>query len=135
MKKFFRGILGLILWIWQMPQQIAGFCLMFSYLRKGRINRMIPYESAMVFRVSGFPGGLSLGKYIFVEMLNYDLIRHEYGHSRQSKIFGWLYLVVFGLPSLIWCKCYKSTWKKSYYWFYTEKFADYLGGVKRIKNT
>lgn len=133
MTKVLSTIWHFLLWLWQMPQQIVGFWMMFAYLRKGRTNKMIPFETSVVFRVSGFKGGLSLGKYIFVNILNYDLIRHEYGHSRQSKILGWLYLPVIGLPSLIWFHCYKKTWKKSYYWFYTERWADYLGGIKRKK--
>ena len=92
---------------------------------------MVPFETSMVFRIKNFKGGLSLSRFIFVNMLNYDLIRHEYGHSRQSKFLGPLYLLVIGLPSLIWCKLYRSSWKKSYYWCYTERWADYLGGVKR----
>ena len=63
-----------------------------------------------------------------------DYIKHEYGHTLQSKILGPLYLFVIGLPSLIWAGCfedYRKENKISYYDFYTEKWADKLGGVNR----
>lgn len=61
-------------------------------------------------------------------------IHHEYGHTRQSLYLGWLYLLIIGLPSITWAwlhssfKCFSTV---SYYDFYTEKWADWLGGVKR----
>ena len=131
MKKIWIAISALFLFLWQLPQELTGWLMLVAYLRKGKINRTIPYESSMVFRIREMNGGLSLGRYIFVNMLNFDLVRHEYGHSRQSKILGPLYLLIIGLPSLIWFKMYRQTWKKSYYWFYTERWADYLGGIRR----
>lgn len=133
MKKVLNVILKVLLFIWQMPQEFVGFYMLVFYFGRQRINKMIPFESSMVFRIDRLKGGLSLSRFIYVDMLNYDLIRHEYGHSRQSKILGPLYLLVIGLPSLIWASLYKDSWKKSYYWFYTERWADYLGGVKRKK--
>lgn len=132
MKKILSSILKVILFLWQMPQEIVGFALMSYYFRKGKITKIQPYKTSCVFRTAGFSGGLSLGRFIFVQRLDYTLVCHEYGHSRQSKILGWLYLLVIGLPSLVWCKLWKESWKKSYYWFYTEKWADFLGGVKRV---
>jgi hypothetical protein len=85
---------------------------------------------------------MSLGKYIFVPFENIDpntftvqeYIKHEYGHTMQSKYFGWLYLLVIGLPSLMWAQCfvnYRRRTGKSYYSFYTERWANKLGGVKK----
>ena len=133
MKKVLNVILKVLLFIWQMPQEFVGFYMLVFYFGRQRINKMIPFESSMVFRIDRLKGGLSLSRFIYVDMLNYDLIRHEYGHSKQSMILGPLYLLVIGLPSLVWAWLYKDSWKKSYYWFYTERWADYLGGVKRKK--
>ena len=79
-------------------------------------------------------GGIALGKYIIVsEHSDLLTIRHEYGHCRQSKRLGWLYLFVIGIPSII----YAAWWVKfdkgrhDYYDFYTERWADKLGGIKR----
>jgi hypothetical protein len=71
-------------------------------------------------------GGISLGKYIILSHDDIDSIKHEYGHSVQSRYLGWLYLLVIGLPSLLWAMFYKGD---DYYKFYTEKNADKLGGV------
>ena len=59
---------------------------------------------------------------------------HEYGHTRDSRMFGPLYLIVIGLPSIIWAWMYGTIIKPTqngYYKFYTEKRADRLGGVER----
>jgi hypothetical protein len=60
------------------------------------------------------------------------LIVHEYGHTFQSLIFGPLYILVIGIPSLSWARLgrYKklrasSGLSYSHYW--TEKWADRLG--------
>ena len=60
------------------------------------------------------------------------ILIHEYGHTIQSLILGPLFLLVAGLPSLLWCAlpwCKKMRKSKhiSYYSFYTEKWADRLG--------
>ena len=59
---------------------------------------------------------------------------HEFGHTLQSQKLGWLYLFIIGIPSIIWAGCFEGYRKKhniSYYTFYTEQWADRLGGVKR----
>jgi hypothetical protein len=80
-------------------------------------------------------GGMTLGDRIFIskyyhgEYLNL-IIAHESGHVLQSKYLGPLYLFIIGIPSLLWAATHR--WiapKKSYYWFYTEKLANRLGGV------
>lgn len=55
--------------------------------------------------------------------------KHEHGHSIQSLILGPLWFFVIGIPSII----HAWLWDKSgsYYDFYTEKWADKLGGVSR----
>ena len=65
-------------------------------------------------------------------MENDECIRHERGHQIQSFILGPLYLLIIGLPSIIWCRCfenYRKTNDISYYSFYTEKWANKLGKV------
>ena len=65
---------------------------------------------------------------------HHDYLMHEYGHTIQSQKLGPVYLLVIGLPSLIWAGCfekYRIKHKKSYYGFYTEKWADKLGGISR----
>ena len=128
MKKIIRSI-------WEFPQNALGFIVK-------KICDATPYTTYKDANVYSWDinGGMSLGKYIFVPFRHLDpksfrvqsYIKHEYGHTIQSKYLGWLYLLVIGLPSLIWAQCfmgYRSRTGKSYYSFYTEAWANKLGGV------
>ena len=81
--------------------------------------------------------GLSLGLFLFVpEGADERLLAHEYGHSLQSLLLGPLYLLVIGLPSVIWAgfpalERRRVRRQVSYYAFYTERWADRWGGVWR----
>lgn len=49
-------------------------------------------------------------------------------------LLGWLYLPAIGLPSLCWAAARRFSQKLrkiDYYGFYTERWADRLGGVER----
>ncbi len=144
---------GLIKATWEVPQNMLGSIIK----RVCKATPITTYKDATVYYWN-ISGGMSLGKYIFVPF-RYDgtryyiptdsgiqrdvylptdyaenFIKHEYGHTIQSKYLGWLYLLVIGAPSLIWANCfgkYREKTGKSYYDFYTEKWADKLGGVDR----
>lgn len=122
------ALLRVILWVWQLPQNLLGL-LMKAILRP---ECSIEFGRAEVFFSERMRGGISLGRYIHLRagMGLPNNICHEYGHSRQSLYLGPLYLVVIGLPSLIHAALYRPE-KGNYYDFYTEKWADRLGGVKR----
>lgn len=118
----------LLLWIWCFPQMFAGLMLKkFTKARKVDDH----YEYNIRF------GSISLGEFIFLCPSHYNdrtVIHHEYGHTIQSRYLGWFYLFIIGIPSIIWAGCFKQFRKKhniSYYSFYTEKWADKLGGVSR----
>lgn len=113
----------LILYIWQLPQHFLGLVLL-AYFRAKKHS----FDGIGYWYSDGMTGGISLGKYIIVNTHYEPTIRHEYGHSRQSEILGWLYLIVIGIPSLLWAMFHG---KKDYSWFYTESWADRLGNVKR----
>lgn len=85
-------------------------------------------------------GGISLGNYVILsnsykdKEKNQKVWDHEWGHTRDSRMFGPLYLLVIGLPSIIWAWLYGPVipyTRNGYYKFYTEKRADRLGGVVR----
>lgn len=126
-----------ILAAWQLPQLILG-----AIVKKVcKAKPITAYKDATVYSWN-LSGGMSLGKYIFVPFTKItpasnrqkEYIKHEYGHTVQSKYLGWLYLIVIGLPSLIWANCfmkYRERTGKSYYAFYTEKWANKLGEVER----
>lgn len=132
MKRVINYVWSLILWIWQLPQNIVG--LLYRYVATISNNVSDSKEYKVYFKVSR--GSVSLGKYIFVYTNTSNLsrtIQHEVGHYRQSCILGPFYLVVIGIPSITWATLhsYIPYFKKyNYYSFYTEKWANKLAGLK-----
>lgn len=116
--------------IWTLPQNIIGF-IGYMIFRKGYKYK---YNDAFIIEVPNKYGSVSLGNFIFVSnATDEETIKHEYGHTLQSKKLGWLYLFIIGIPSIIWASCFEGYRKKhniSYYAFYTEQWANKLGGVQ-----
>lgn len=121
---------GILLYIWELPQNLLGLLLRLIY--KGHDSL---YEDAIVRRSTKMKGGISLGRYIIINQWSTDkTVKHEYGHTIQSKRLGWFYLLLVGLPSIVWACLYGSVIKPTvngYYRFITECSADRLGGVDR----
>lgn len=130
-----------LLWLWQLPQNLCGII----YRSISKDNRICVIENddsrsvgAKVY-LQKTKGGVSLGKYIFINQDYTDkeiVIKHECGHVKQSKILGPLYLLVIGIPSILhaWLNnhigcCWKNG-KYNYYHFYTEKWANKLMGIE-----
>ena len=120
--------------IWGLPQNIIGLVLMIYY--KGAGFKLTKYKDAylMITKHKNI-GGVSLGQFIFLfsdfgEREEF-VIRHEYGHTKQSHLLGPLYLLVIGVPSFIWARYFKDYRKKynvDYYSFWPERWANKLGG-------
>lgn len=131
MKLIMKYIRNLILFIWQLPQHIVAI-IYFGYLVMmckdlGVDSR---YKQATVIPCI-MRGAVTLGNYVFVG-LNSEYrktVKHELGHTIQSKILGPLYLIVIGIPSITYCglrRLFPSLRKKNYYDFFSEKSANYL---------
>lgn len=126
----------ILLTIWQLPQVLVGLFLLALYKKSSKVIYKDDYETIYSCNITG---GISLGTIILINkyMCTKNTIAHEQGHAKQSRILGWLYLIIIGIPSLIhaWinniigCCDNKST---GYYHFYTEKWADKLSNVKRV---
>lgn len=114
-----------LLILWQLPQEVIGLILRLAYPN----SRTLYVDGIRYFYNPYFKGGISLGSVIILGTRDADSVRHEHGHQLQSLYLGWLYLLVVGLPSLIWAAVCKD--RKKYYRFYTEKWADKLGKVER----
>ena len=133
-------LVNIIMYLWQLPQNIAGailFCIYSTFT-----DVIVVDEGTSVSVYTSIKGGLSLGAFNFLQRGYYrnpskyvaKTILHTKGHSKQSRILGPFYLLVIGVPSLIWdalWTCFKYFRKKGYYSFYTEKWADKLAGVER----
>lgn len=118
----------------EFPQNIIGYVAFKLYTRKNK-KSFYKYRDAYVTHVSGRWGAISLSRFIFADDRYYEseLIKHEYGHTMQSKKLLVFYLPVIGIPSLLWNKLfqgYRVRNKISYYSFYTESWANELGGYK-----
>ena len=131
MKLIMKYIRNLILFIWQLPQHIVAL-IYFGYLVMMCKDLGIDsrYKQAIVIPCV-MRGAVTLGCYVFVG-LNSEYrktVKHELGHTIQSKILGPLYLIVIGIPSITYCglrRLFPSLRKKNYYNFYTEKWANNL---------
>lgn len=136
-----------LLYLWQLPQNLLGLILVLIFKPDVKIqasNGNIVYFS---YRI---PGGISLGKYSIInkgyytyfakydneKALRLDVTKHEaIGHGTQSRWLGPLYLIIIGLPSLIWSWLYGTVIPRTtngYYTFYTERWADKLAGIIRL---
>ncbi len=119
-------------WIWEFPQCLLGLLLTFFYNVK-----FVGKKGDVRYYAGNFPGGISLGLFILCRDYSYEknqnnIINHEFGHTRQSLLLGPLYLIIIGIPSILWAAFINFIFfpNKTYYWFYTERWADHLGGVK-----
>ncbi len=155
MKKKLRGKLYTAAqWTWGLPQTLAGAVL---YL-KHRKDPHFDYNGARVTAWDKL-SGVSLGKFIFVpekkgwstiqqngekpdsqksqrkagkDSVSSFLLEHEYGHTIQSLILGPAYLLVVGLPSILWNRLpyferRRRRTGKSYYSAVFERTANTLG--------
>lgn len=135
MEKF----LNILLYIWQLPQNIVG--LITWAIMKDNESFSEDYKGEELLFSKRMRGGISLGKYIILmryyhtnNLETNNTVNHEYGHSRQSLYLGPLYLIIIGIPSIIWAGLYGNVipyTDNGYYKFYTESWADKLGGVER----
>lgn len=127
--------------IWQLPQHIIAYIIML--VNRKSIKPMTNRDGILYYLVDNlFNSGISLGNYIFLDSdgyYNYTTVKHEHGHQIQSLIFGPLYLIVIGLPSIIGNIVYrikrmyfrKNYNPKDYYKQPWEAWADKLGRVTR----
>lgn len=115
-------------WLWCLPQNILGALLV-------KITKATKHEDYYTYNLPW--GSVTLGEYILIAPCHQnkpDVIKHEKGHRIQSRILGWFYLPVIGIPSFVWAtffEGYRRKHNKSYYDFYTEKWANILGGVEK----
>lgn len=122
-------------YFWEPPQNFVGLAFLLICRRRVSVERV---RGRCFLKTSSF--AISLGNYIFwsdsdvtVIPVRPDNKAHEYGHSIQSLVFGPLYLIVVGIPSLarnlfgiLYYRLTQLRWD-GYYNGYPEKWADELG--------
>ena len=82
-EKIKRNNMKLFSYIWQLPQNLLGLLLRAYCKGNDKI-----YKDVIVRKSNVISGGISLGRYIIVNpCFDENVIKHEYGHSVQSKYF------------------------------------------------
>ena len=131
MKLIMKYIRNLILFIWQLPQHLLAIIYMgYLVMMCKDLGIDSRYKQAIVIPCV-MKGAITLGNYVFVGLNSEyrETVKHELGHTIQSKILGPLYLIIIGIPSITYCglrRIFPSLRKKNYYNFYTEKWANNL---------
>lgn len=118
---------------WELPQTLVGWLFTLFRALVGLVDRVdvlggITFASGKACR---FGGGVSLGTFVDLWLwreirgkdeafvLSDQLCMHEFGHTTDSQRFGWLYLPVVGLPSLL-----SASGKGNHNLFWTELRAN-----------
>ena len=115
-----------LLILWQLPQILAAL-VMWPFLGKKTLVAKNEYTKA--YLCERMQGSISLGVFIFLSPYGAgkdEVITHEFGHTWQSRLLGWFYLIVIGLPSIL------NAWigfTKCYYDWYPEKWANNIQGL------
>lgn len=103
MKEFLRIVWAVLLYLWQLPQNLIGLVYLAFCFDRVKITKQ---GGAVFYATKHVRGGMTMGRYVFISPKNiarepvYD---HEFGHVRQSKRWGWLWLPVFAIPSGLHC--------------------------------
>ena len=118
-------------WTWGLPQTLLGSIFWIVY-------RNCPHSRYHGAIVTDWPlrGSLGVGMFLFIGQGSDrdQILIHEFGHSVQSLILGPLFLPIMGIPSFLWANL---PWARrlrrekhvSYYVFYPESNANWLGSL------
>lgn len=129
-------------YLWEAPQSMLGVAMLGAEAARGRILNVDVERGRVVVESRGT--GISLGYFVFWSQqssrwheLDARNRGHELGHAEQSRMLGWLYLPVVGVPSIsgaayafLYRELTGRRWT-GYYERYPERWADQLGGVVR----
>jgi hypothetical protein len=127
---------------WEAPQTALGMVMLGAEAARRRIVNIEVEDGRLLIESTGT--GISLGHIVFWSRecsrwheLDVRNRAHELGHCEQSRLLGWLYLPLVGLPSIsraayafVFREVTGQQWTR-YYEGYPENWADRLGGVTR----
>lgn len=100
---------------WELPQTFVGWLYSVGRALAGQIDR-VDTLGGITFATKlgcGYGMGVSLGTFVDLwagpwmlgegeaYILGNPICMHEFGHTADSQLFGWLYLPFIGLPSLL----------------------------------
>lgn len=100
---------------WELPQTFVGWLYSVMRALAGRVDR-VDTLGGITFATKlgcGYSMGVSLGTFVDLwagpwmlgegeaYILGNPICMHEFGHTADSRLFGWFYLPVIGLSSLL----------------------------------
>lgn len=100
---------------WELPQTLVGWAYSVGRALAGQVDRIDTLGGITFVTRSGWSYGMGVSLGTFVDLwvapwmrgegesyiLGNQICQHEFGHTADSQRFGWLYLPVIGLPSLM----------------------------------
>ena len=100
---------------WEIPQTLVGWLYSVGRAIVGHVDRVDTLGGITFVTKDGFSYGMGVSLGTFVDLwaapwmqgegeryvLGNQICMHEFGHTADSQLFGWLYLPFVGLPSLI----------------------------------
>lgn len=131
-KNFWYWIVFILLLLWQLPQVLVAL-VMFPFL--GKLKLIADRHYNFCWEGEKMQGGISLGPFSFVSKnlaKKPTHVAHEVdGHTVDSKIFGPLYLLVIGIPSILNAM---FSFTENYYDWYPEKWANKHAKLRTVKS-
>ena len=134
-RTFWEWVAYVLLFIWQLPQNIVGFIFWLVFSIDGNKKIIGETKWSRAWAAHKMSGGISLGSFVFVSPKLSNMpegVAHELmGHTVDSRILGPFYLLIIGLPSVLHAAV-KFT--KCYYDFFTERLANKHAGLEADKD-
>ena len=124
--------------LWELPQNLLGLIL----IQITNAWYSVGWDDCYFTEKIDF--AVSLGSYIVASRSLYNtfvVMKHEQGYQKLSRKYGWFYLPIVGIPSVIrylidryahknWSYKDRERW---YYSGFPEKQADKYANIKRFK--
>lgn len=133
-KNFFEWIAYVLLFLWQLPQNLVGLGMLLYFKLKGDLSVRVTNKYSKVYDSKYMYGGISLGTFAFIDKYypqNSLVPLHEQGHMWDSKVMGPLYLFIVGIPSIL-NAAFDFT--ECYYDFFCEAWANKHAGLEADEN-
>jgi len=134
----------LALILWELPQNALGVANLAVNGARRRVERIVLERERVMIELGEGGAGVSLGAFVFWSRHDNPFVPvgpenrdHEYGHSRQSRLLGPMYLPLVGAPSVarvMFAVAHRAVTGKRwahYYDGYPENWADRLGAADR----
>ncbi len=124
--------LHLLTWTWCLPQTLVSAAALAIARADGASVEPLRGASLVRWKRLQGRGAVCLGPVVLAwPTCDEETALHEWGHFRQHLRLGPLYYVVIGIPSVLHAAWFRRAGLRGhlYFHFYTEAWADALGGV------